>query len=421
MRSRKSLQTTAAPEVPRRWLLPFEWLGALGYMIYNGGLKIVGDPEEKIEGPCLVLSNHASYVDFAVALKAVFPHRSNWVAAIDEFVGREWLLRKAGGIYKRKFTAELSLVKHIFTVLKKRRGILVMYPEARYALAGVNERISGAIGKLVKKMDCGVFVLIEHGNFISRPQWGSGLPHPVPVVTEKRRIVTAEEAKTLTSEEIERRIAEALRYDDYRWQLENRVAVHSGRRAEGLHRILYQCAACGREFTTESSGTRLRCTACNAEWEMSVYGQLFRLNGEDRFTHIPDWYNWERENVNREVESGTYLFEDEARLEHLHSGSRGFKCMGTVRLRHDYEGFTLEGTLDSGEPFRLFRSAASMESVHIEYDLHKRGVKERGPAIDLCTLTDTYFAFLLTKKNPLTKIHFAQEALYDRAMREISE
>ena len=53
-------------------------------------------------------------------------------------------------------------------------------------------------------------------------------------------------------------------------------------------------------------------------------------------------------------------------------------------------------------------TALSMSSCHIEYDF-----KGRGDAIDLCTLSDTYFVFPLTAKNCLTKIHFATEELHD--------
>jgi len=411
MRGPKSLLTTEQPEIPARWILPLMWLGVSGFMILNRGLKIREEDDARTEAPCLLLSNHASAVDFAVAVKALFPHRANWVISIEEFVGREWLLRQVGGIYKRKFTSELSLIRHIYTVIRKRKGILVMYPEARYGLAGIEERVSDALGKLVKKMECRVDVLIEHGNFITHPQWSPCLPHPVRVTADRTVLISAEEVKTLSAEELQRRIENAFVYDDYRWQLENHIAVRSRRRAEGLHRILYQCASCGREFTMESRGTALRCTACKAEWEMTPYGQLFRKNGIDRFTHIPDWYRWERENVKHEVEAGDYSFEDTVRVEHLDSGSTGFRAIGTMKLTHDRNGFTLEGRTDSGEAFHLNRTVPSMESVHIEYDFRKRGVKEHGPAIDLCTLTDTYFVFPLTKGAALTKIHFAAEEL----------
>ena len=53
-----------------------------------------------------------------------------------------------------------------------------------------------------------------------------------------------------------------------------------------------------------------------------------------------------------------------------------------------------------------------MASVHIEYDF-----KKRGDAIDIATMEDTWFVFPLTAPNPLTKLHFAVEELYDHQVR----
>ena len=39
---------------------------------------------------------------------------------------------------------------------------------------------------------------------------------------------------------------------------------------------------------------------------MDYYGQLHCINGEETFTHVPDWYRYEREETNKEVENGTY-------------------------------------------------------------------------------------------------------------------
>lgn len=39
---------------------------------------------------------------------------------------------------------------------------------------------------------------------------------------------------------------------------------------------------------------------------MTELGELEAVSGETVFSHIPDWYEWERVNVRREVEEGTY-------------------------------------------------------------------------------------------------------------------
>ena len=74
---------------------------------------------------------------------------------------------------------------------------------------------------------------------------------------------------------------------------------------------------------------------------------------------------------------------------------------------HDENGFTFTGTVD-GQPFNLNKPVSSMYSVHIEYDF-----LGRGDAFDIATSNTTYFMFLKTAQNYLTKLHFAQEELYD--------
>ena len=60
----------------------------------------------------------------------------------------------------------------------------------------------------------------------------------------------------------------------------------------------------------QSKGTKLWCKECGVEYEMNEYGQLICNNNEAKFNHVPDWYNWEREQVIKEVNEGTYHFEE---------------------------------------------------------------------------------------------------------------
>lgn len=363
-----------------------------------------------------MLCNHASERDFPIACRATFPHRSFWVISVEEFAGREWLLRSIGGIGKRKYTQQLDVVKHIMNCLKKRKSVVTIYPEARYSLAGINERIDGALGKLAKQCGVPVVVLIEHGNFLNSPQWNKKPFRPCKAVAQKIQLVTAEEVKTLSAAEIQQRIEDAFVFDEYAWQLENKIRVDSQYRAHNIHRILYQCPACGKEFCTNSEFTDIWCEACGARWTMDEYGQLSRTDGSDPvFTHVPDWYRWERANVEAEVRDGRYHFEDDVRLEELVSSRDKFANLGIVHFTHDYNGVTLKGSLTDGTEFMLNRSPISQPSMHIEYNF-----KERGDAVDVATLNDTYMVFPLNARNPLTKLHFATEALHDRA-KEMAE
>ena len=406
----KRFNMNKKPVKPWRVLMPVEWAGSFPVLLFEKH-KLEKVNCKGLKKPYIVLSNHASFIDFQVNVKATFPNRSHWVISIEEFIGREWLFRAIGGIPKRKFTQGSVMVKHILTALRKNKKIVTIYPEARFSLAGINEDIGKALGKLVKMADVPVVVLNQNGNFLRSPQWNKRPYRKVPLEATFTCVANLEEVRTLSADEIQERIEKAFVYDDYKWQLDNKIEIKSKKRAHNLHKILYQCPVCKKEFVMNSKDTKIWCEHCNKEWEMDYYGQLHCLNGEETFTHVPDWYRWERENVKQEVLSGKYYFEDEARIDELVSSKIGFETVGLVKMVHDYNGITLSCDTP-GHEFHLNKPIESMASVHIEYNFKKRGIKEPGDAIDIATLDNTWFVFPLTKKNQLTKIHFAVEELY---------
>lgn len=403
----KSFNTKRKPSKPKPYLMPIEWGGSSYFTKVAGGAKINHVNCKGLKPPYLILCNHGSFVDFPLVVKAIFPYRTSWVISIEEFIGREWLMRGVGGIYKRKFTADMTVVRHILNALTRQKVCCTIYPEARFSLAGINEQIDGALGKLAKKAKVPVVVFIAKGNFVRSPQWNKHPNRKVPIEGTFTQIVTREEVEKLSADEIQKRIQDAFVYDDYAYIRNNKLSMKCEERATNIHRILYQCPVCGKEFMTDSKGSRIWCSACGASWQMDNYGVLHRENGEDVFTHVPDWYRWERENVRREIIEGRYSFTDMARVEHMVNGKIGFRTIGTVTLTHDRNGFTMTGSLNDGATFEFNRSVASMRSVHIEYDF-----KGRGDALDLCTLDDTFFVFPLTARNVLTKLHFATEEMH---------
>lgn len=66
-----------------------------------------------------------------------------------------------------------------------------------------------------------------------------------------------------------------------------------------------------------SRGATLTCKSCHKSWKMDVYG---RLESSDEITespHIPDWYEFQREEVEKQIEGGKYSLKMEAAIEAL--------------------------------------------------------------------------------------------------------
>ncbi len=400
------------PTKPKWYLKIVEYIAGPVYMWFNKGHVKTEKAVKKIKGPYLILSTHASFMDFPMLVKGIMPRTTGWVMSVEEFRRGDWLMYGIGGMPKRKFTHELVTAKHMLHYLRKVKYPVAIYPEARFSLAGVNERLDGAIGKFCKHAKVPVVMFKAMGNFVNSPQWSK---HPYRKIRQEAKIYqlfTVEELAALPAEEIQARIEKEFERDEYKWQVEKGYHTKCKNRADGLYRILYKCPVCGAEFKTKSGGVHLWCEECGAKWEMDTLSRLRGVNTDKGFSHIPDWYNWEREEVRKEVREGRYRFEDEVRVEDYYSTKIGLIPVGEARVVHDENGFTFEGTVD-GKPFALNKPVSSMYSVHIEYDF-----LNRGDAFDIAVEHTSYFMFLKTAKNYLTKLHFAQEELYDYLVRE---
>jgi len=401
----KRFDMSRRPNLQWRILTPVTWLLSFPKTIAHGALVNKDGMPDKLKPPFFLLCNHNSFMDFMIMTKAIFPNRANYVVAIDGYIGREWLLRAVGGICNRKFTRSISLVRNMLHI-RDNGGIVVLFPEARYSLCGTTAALPDSLGKMVRKMNIPVVTLIMHGHHINSPFWNTGNRKVKPVESEMRLLFTKEETQSLPVSELNARIVDAFQYDDYAWQRDKSRRVKSKKRAEGLHSVLYQCPACCTEYRMSSSGSTLLCDECGKSWEMSEFGELSATTGQTEFSHIPDWYEWERANVRREVEDGTYSFESAVRIESLPNAKKFivFKDMG--RLTHNANGFTLTGVYD-GEEFDISWPPSALHSCHIEYDY-----MGRGDCIDLNTNDDTFYVFPDIRDYAVTKIALATEELF---------
>ena len=172
--------------------------------------------------------------------------------------------------------------------------------------------------------------------------------------------------------------------------------------------MLYQCPACGTEYKMSAEGSKLRCGHCGKSWTMTELGELIADSGETEFSHIPDWYEWERENVRKEVRSGTYSTGALPVKVDTLPNAKKFIALGKGTMVHDMNGFTVRGTDKHGEPFEMIKNPPSLYSCHIEYEY----LGKFGDCVDLNTLTDTWYIYPYDCEFAVTKMALATEELY---------
>ena len=402
------------PHSPWRWLM---WVAktvvAFPYLKRRNAVLRKHNMEE-IEGkPYLLLCNHASLVDLCFMLKATHPYSVNNVMTIEGFnTYTEPLMRALGVLGKRKYVSDISLVRNIRYCLNELKNVMVIFPEARYSLDGCTSFLTESTGGLIKMLKVPVAVMKIRGNFIDVPQWNKHSKKSY-CEAEVMPVLTVDEIKSLSVDEINERIKKEFEYDDFKWQKEHGIIIDHPKRADGLHSLLYKCPNCLCEGETESETDTLRCRKCGKAWFMETDGSLRALDGKTEFSHIPDWSNWERECVRKEIEDGTYYFEDEIRLETLPNAWKFYKH-GNGKLVQTPEGTTITGTC-YGEPLELHKSAMNLSSMHIEYDY-----LGRGDCVDISVLDESYWCYL-TKRDAITKLSFATEEIFLAAERKLKK
>ena len=303
------------------------------------GMDKIGKKE-----PCLILMNHSSFADMEIASSIFFPRRYGIICTSDAFIG--WLVKilmpLLGCIPTQKFVSDVSLIRDMEYMLKKKKTSILMHPEASYSFDGTATPLPRKMGVLLKKLGVPVVTVITEGAFARQPLYNCLRKRKVQVSAKVKCLATAEEIKTMTVAQLDALLDEAFGFDNFKWQQENNVIVNDAERAEGLNRILFRCPHCGVEGKTEGKGITLTCHSCGKVYELTETGFLKATDGDAAFTHIPDWYAWERQQVRQELMDGTYKLDVDVKIGMM-VNLDAIYMVGDGHLTHDSEGFHLTG------------------------------------------------------------------------------
>ena len=160
----------------------------------------------------------------------------------------------------------------------------------------------------------------------------------------------------------------------------------------------------------DSKGAEIFCPDCGKRWTLLENGYLKANEGETEFSHVPDWFNWEKEQVRAEIERGEYSFEDDVEI-YSQPGCYSFPYLGKGTLTHnEKDGFVVRGHYN-GQDFCIHRTPIQSSGLHVEYDFGK--IKPVADCVDVSTENDSFYCYP-TKKNVITKLAFATEILYEK-------
>ena len=374
--------------------------------------KIGMDKLENSE-PAFYLMNHSSFIDLEIAATVMFPKPFNIVATTDAFFGKDWLMRQIGCIPTKKFCTDTTLVRDILHTVKKLRSNVIMFPEAGYTLDGTTTTLSDTIGKCVKMLGIPLIMIKTYGAFSRDPLYNNLQKRKVKVSATVEYLLSKEQIQEMSAEDITALVFDQFSFDSFKWQKENGIHITEPFRADGLERLLYKCPVCESEKDMLGSGTHITCTKCGAQYELTELGELNATDDtKPTFTHVPDWYKWEREAVKAEIEAGSYSLDVPVDI-WISIDTKGVYDVGEGRLIHNQDGFLL--TNESGEIHYEHKPLAS-HSICADFNFYEVG--------DIIALSGTdciYYCFPKDQTTPVAKARLAAEELYKMARRKRDE
>ncbi|MBE6543021.1 MAG: hypothetical protein E7675_01335 [Ruminococcaceae bacterium] len=354
--------------------------------------------------PCMILMNHSSFIDLKLASRILYPKKYQIVCAADAMVGLDWILRPLGCIPTQKFVNDMTLIRDIKYALNQNKASVLMYPEAGYTFDGKCVTLPEKFGSLFKLLGVPVVMITTRGAFARNPLYNGIKNRNVKVSAEVECILTKEDVKNKTVEEIDEKIKQAFSFDNFAWQFENNVKIKEDFRADGLGNLLYKCTECLTEGEMIGESTSLYCKHCGKKYTLNELGRLESENGDVKFPHVPDWYDWQRKSAEDEVNDGTYGFDENVKI-NMMVDYKAIYDIGNGRLVHNEDGFKLY--LEDGT---MIYEQKPLFAHSICVDLHWY---EKGDAVCIGDKNGLFYC-MLDKGYKVTKTRFAVEALYSK-------
>ena len=308
------------------------------------------DPKQE-KGPFIVVSNHASRLDYIFTGLAFLPHRMNFVAGYNEFFRSHLALvfRLLQVIPKKNFVPDIYAMREIKRILKS-GGSICIFPEGMSSISGANQPVALGSAKFLKS--CGVPVYSTHiaGGYLSSTKYCLDERYGRVDVTVDL-LFSPEQLKNMSEAEILERLHENLKQDDYAWNKREHVAFTGAEKmAHNMHDLLYWCPRCGSEFTMHGEGKTLVCTHCGNGASVDEYYDFHPL---DETCVIPEtprvWFDMERKRAEEAVREPGFTLTEKVKmgmlpLYEMLKKEDTCEMVGEGLLTLDCTGLTYRGT-----------------------------------------------------------------------------
>ena len=268
------------------WMFLFTW-----WFRVKGNIS----PElKKIKEPYLLLGNHYGRFDPFI-ISYYFDKRPNFVSSDailrDRLVGS--LFKGLGAMPIKKGLRDSMAIREMKKVMQA-GGAIALYPEGTRTWTGVTHPMDPSIAKLVRFLKVPVITARMRGAYLMDPRWSSPMRR-ARMEIDFNKIITADEIRKLSEDEIFTRIREGLYQDDTAYQEEQRIKINSKKRAEQVEKVIFQCQSCNSFSDFTATGNQFLCDNCGQTFNMDEYG-FINADIDLKFYNLRDWINWQNEN-----------------------------------------------------------------------------------------------------------------------------
>lgn len=326
---------------------------------YNPHYKIIDDIN-KCEGPCFLIYNHQSRIDYVWINQATYPRPLNFLVGYNEFFRShlQFIFKLMNTIPKKNFNSDVAAIRGMNSIIKK-GGVVCFSPEGMSSITGHSQPVACGTGKLLKHYKIPVYVLKMKGAFLTNTKVCLD-ERKGRIDVELSKLFTPEQLEKMTPQEIEDQCNLALWHDDYEWNKKERIKYEThGRICTDLHDLCYRCPKCGSEFNMIGEKDYIKCNVCGNGAHMNDYYDFLPFDKTCKIPMSPSkWVDEERKIVYQEIKNNpNYEFVEKVKIgtlpeyKFLKNYATSELCgEGVIRINH--EGFFYKGTR-YGEPFEF--------------------------------------------------------------------
>ncbi|MBQ5977596.1 MAG: 1-acyl-sn-glycerol-3-phosphate acyltransferase [Oscillospiraceae bacterium] len=253
-------------------------------------LKLHFQPRRaRLNGPFVLLCNHASYYDPLLA--AVCVDRPLCFAGADPAPRAGFLLSMARRLCQPEGLSWQDALNEA-AVSGRCVGI---FPEGRRCPDGVTGPIPAELAARIQASGLGLMVLRLEGAYLTAPRWAERIPRPGRLRARVMRTLTPGVLQAMETDELQTLLEQDLREDAFE-TVRRRPGPYRGEHtAERLEKLLCVCPKCGAVGTMESRDNEFFCRGCG-------FTTVYTLSGGFRGGNVPfenpgQWARWQRERI----------------------------------------------------------------------------------------------------------------------------